>query len=258
MPSERPAREDTVRSVDRAVTLLQVIAERGPLGVSELAQVTGTHKSTVFRLLVTLENRGLVEQARDRGEYGLGYGVVQLARGATRRHDLTVVSRPTCRRLADAVGETVTVAIHDGAGVVTVDQQIGPSALTTVDWVGTRAALHVSAAGKVFLAHASPGDLELPERLERLTDRTITRRSDLDAELAEVRRLGWSRSVGEQEDGLTAVAAPVHELGGGVVAAVGVSGPSFRLEADALPGVAAQVVAAADEISWRNGAPKRG
>lgn len=257
MPTGR-GREDTVRSVDRALTVLQVLAERGPVGVSEIAQATGTHKSTVFRLLATLEARGMVEQTEERGTYALGHGVVQLARGATRRHDLTAVSRATCRRLAETVGETVNVAVHDGSGVITVDQQIGPSALTAVDWVGTRADLHVSAAGKVFLAFPRDGEPRLPARLERLTARTITRRAELAAQLEQVARRGWASSVEEQEEGLTAVAAPVRELGGAVVAAVVVSGPSFRLRPGTLAGVAEQTVAAADEISLRNGAPKPG
>ncbi|CAN5879126.1 IclR family transcriptional regulator [soil metagenome] len=258
MPSENAGRDETIRSVDRALSVLQVIAEGGAAGVSEIAEATGTHKSTVFRLLATLEARGMVEQTHQRGQYALGYGVVQLARAATRRHDLSVLSRPVCEQLAETVGETVNVSIHDGTGVITLDQHIGPAAVTTVDWVGTRAPLHASAAGKVFLAYAPAGELTASGRLERFTEHTITRQADLRAELAGVRRLGHAASLEEQEDGLIAVAAPVRELGGAVVAALVVSGPTFRLTEAARPDVVKQLVEAAAEISYRNGVPKPG
>lgn len=258
MSAERVGRDETIRSVDRALSVLQVIAAEGAAGVSDIAEATGTHKSTVFRLLATLEARGMVDQYHERGQYTLGYGVVQLARAATRRHDLSLLSRSVCELLADTVGETVNISIHDGTGVVTLDQHIGPAAVTTVDWVGTRAPLHASAAGKVFLAFAGDGEPTARGRLERFTDHTITRQGVLRAELAEVRRLGHAASLEEQEDGLIAVAAPVRELGGGVVAAVVVSGPTFRLTEDTRPGVVKHLIAAAAEISYRNGLPKPG
>ena len=87
-------RDNSVHSVDRAISVLQVLARRGPSAVTEIATELGVHKSTVFRLLGTLDSRGLVDQNTSRGRYQLGYGVVQLAAGATRRLDLSVVSRP--------------------------------------------------------------------------------------------------------------------------------------------------------------------
>src|SRR6478609_3778332 len=86
-------RDNAVHSVDRAISILQVLALRGPSAVTEIATELSIHKSTVFRLLATLEGRGLVDQNAIRGRYQLGYGVVRLASGATRRHDLSVISR---------------------------------------------------------------------------------------------------------------------------------------------------------------------
>jgi DNA-binding IclR family transcriptional regulator len=258
--NEVPARRDeTVRSVDRALSILQVVAQHGALGVSEIAQAVGVHKSTVFRLLLTLESRGMVVQSHDRGEYRLGYAVAQLAGGLTARQDLTLVSRNTTQLLADTVGETVNVAIHDGTAVISIDQHTGPSAITAVDWVGRRGPLHATAAGKVFLAFPdSEGRPEIPAELVAYTSHTVSDAEALQRQLGEVRDRGWSVSRGEQEEGLVAVGAPIRDFDGAVVAAVVVSGPNFRMTDEAVPAVAERTVAAAEEISHRNGLPKRG
>lgn len=252
-------RDDIVRSVDRALSILQVLAQRGPLGVSEVAQEVGIHKSTAFRMLATLESRGMVVQSQTRGEYRLGHGVVQLASGVTSRYDITVISRPTTARLAEVVGETVNVAIHDGRAVISIDQHIGPATVTSVNWVGRRAPFHATAAGKLFLAWPdAEGSPAVPHRLERLTAATLTDADVLTEQLRQIRERGWSATRDEQEEGLSAVGAPVRDASGEVIAAVVVSGPTFRLTDHQLPDIAKLTVAAADEISQRNGVPKVG
>ncbi len=259
MPEDLARRDDNVRSVDRAISILQVLAGRGPLGVSEIAKAVGVHKSTAFRLVATLENRGLVLQGQDRGEYRLGAGVVQLASGVTSHHDLILVSRATTQELAETVGETVNVSIHDGEAVISIDQHTGPSTITTVNWVGRRAPMHATAAGKVFLAFPDDaGRPAEPAELTTYTPRTITDHAMLRAQLAQVRERGWSLCVEEQEDGLVAVGAPVRDATGAVVAAITVSGPTFRMTEGTVAGIAEHAVAAADEIAFRNGLPKRG
>ena len=253
-------RDNSVHSVDRAISVLQVLARRGPSAVTEIATELGVHKSTVFRLLGTLESRGLVDQNTSRGRYQLGYGVVQLAAGATRKLDLSVVSRPICQDLADAVGETVNIVINDGSTVVSIDQVIGSSAVTTVNWVGQRTALHANSAGKVFLAYMTQDerDERLTEPLQRYTERTVVSREVLEQQLADVRDHGYGFTIGELEIGLAAVAAPIRNLDGQVMAAVTASGPTFRINSDTIPGVAVHVMAAAAAISQRNGQPKPG
>jgi DNA-binding IclR family transcriptional regulator len=246
--------------VDRAISILQVLARHGAAGVTEIAGELGAHKSTVFRLLATLEARGLVEQNAERGRYQLGYGVVQLAAGATKKHDLSLLSRTICHQLAETVHETVNVAIHDGHAVISIDQVIGSAAVTTVNWVGQRTPMHATSAGKLFLAHM-PGeqaDAILAEGLERYTPHTIVDPAALKQQLVCARERGYACTVEEHEVGLAAVAAPIRSLDGQVVAAVTVSGPIFRLNEDTIPHVAQHVLAAAAEISQRNGYPKPG
>lgn len=253
-------RDNSVQSVHRAVSILQVLALHGAARVTEIAAELGVHKSTVFRLLATLEARGLVEQNSERGRYQLGYGVVRLAAGATKMDDLSLLSRPICRQLADTVRETVNVVVHDGHAVISIDQVLGAPAVTTVNWVGQRTPLHATSAGKVFLAHMDPEQLDalLAEGLDTYTPHTIVDPTVLKQHLALVRERGYACTMDEQEIGLAAIGAPIRTLDGHVIAAVTATGPTFRINEDTFPSLAEHVLAAAAEISQRHGYPRRG
>jgi DNA-binding IclR family transcriptional regulator len=244
-----------VQSVDRAVSVLVLLARMGEAGVTEIADELGVHKSTAFRLLATLESRGLAEQNVARGKYRLGFGVVNLASAVTASLDLTRVSRSVCEALAREVGETVNVAIHDGDSVINVDQVMGSSAVTTVNWVGKRNPLHATSSGKVFLAHMPAEDLDahLGRPLPRFTRNTVTNPDDLRRQLGAVRANGHAFSLEELEVGLNAVAAPIRSFERTVVAALSASGPAYRLTPDRLVEVARQTVLAAATISERLG-----
>jgi DNA-binding IclR family transcriptional regulator len=244
-----------VQSVDRAITVLEILAKRGVAGVTEIALELGVHKSTASRLVGVLEGRGLVEQLTDRGKYRLGFGIVRLAGALTVQRDLAHESRKACEALAGDVGETVNVAILDGNRVVNVSQVRGPAAIAMDNWVGQSTPSHATSSGKVLLAFAGPADLHdhLAEPLQRYTERTITDVRTLEQEFERVRAQGWAATVEEYEVGLNAVAAPVRNHEDAVVAAVSVSGPSYRLTSDSLPRVATRVLAAAREFSRRLG-----
>jgi len=201
-----------------------------------------------------------VEQNGERGRYRLAYGVVQLATGATKMDDLSLLSRPVCRQLADTVRETVNVVVHDGRAVVSIAQVIGAPAITTVNWIGQRTPLHATSAGKVFMAHMDPEQLDalLAEGLETYTPHTIVDPSTLKQQLALVRERGYASTMDEHEIGLAAIGAPIRTLDGHVIAAVTASGPTFRINEDTLPDLAKHLLAAAAEISQRHGYPRRG
>lgn len=252
--------ENSVQSVDRAVSILQVLGRRGAAGVTELSTELHLHKSTISRLLSTLEARGLVDQAVSRGRYRLAYGVVQLAEGASRQHDLSLSGRPISHALAREIGETVVIAVREGDDVVTIDQAIGSAMVTSVDWVGQRSPLHGSASGKVFLADLATEEVEryAAAGLERYTEHTIVDAANLQAELEVVRKQGYAATHEEQEVGLTAVSAPIRGQDGRVIAALCVTGPTFRLGPQVLSGIVARLLPAATRISERNGYPKVG
>lgn len=251
---------NSVHSVDRAISILQVLARRGAVAVTDLAGELGIHKSTAFRLLATLEARGLVEQTSNRGRYQLGFGVIRLAESATTKHDLSVMSRSICEELAVAVGETVNVVINDGSTVISINQVMGSASVTTVNWVGRPGPMHATAAGKVFLAHMAEDNVKalLSEPLKRYTIHTVTDVNQLCQQLATIREAGYGFTLEEHEIGLAAMAAPIRSLDGEVIAALAISGPQFRINEDTFPGLAEQVVLAAARISERNGYPKPG
>ncbi len=255
MSNDAPVRDSAVQSVDRAVSALEYLARHGEARVSEVATAIDVHKSTASRLLAVLLQRGLVEVAGERGRYRLGFGLVRLAGAVGSRLDVVGHGRDICDALVAATGETVNLAVRRGDQVFNVHQSAGDSAVA-VNWVGRPTPLHATSSGKVLLAWGPAGDPDdLP--LDRFTAHTVTDPNLLSQQLSHARELGWAATVGEYEDGLNAIAAPVFGLTGAVVAALSVSGPSYRLTDTTLTGLAAGVMAAAARLSERLGHVER-
>lgn len=244
----------TVQSVDRAVTILELLAAHGEVGVTELARHLGVHKSTAFRLVAALERRGLVEQLNGRGKYRLGTGILRLAGASRSRLDLVQESRVITKALAQRTGETVNVAVLSDGAALYVDQVAGSSALQPHNWVGQRIPLHATSNGKVLLSALDPVEVsrEIPN-LPTYTPNTISAHDTLVRELEKVRSRGYAMAVDELEIGLTAVAAPIRDSQGDVVASMSVSGPTFRMGARRIRQIADAVMKAAQEVSARLG-----
>src|SRR4051812_17527020 len=210
-----------VQSVDRALTILEVLARVGEAGVTEIAGELDVHKSTAFRLVTTLEAHRLVEQTSERGRYRLGVGVLRLAGATTARLDLVQEARPVCRQLAADTGETVNIAVLSESSALYLDQIAGSSALQPHNWVGQHIPLHATSNGKVLLSGLDDKKVgEVLGTLSRYTPLTITKRAKLREELEEVRERGYAVAVDELEEGLTAVAAPVRNAHGDVLASM--------------------------------------
>ncbi|MFE1047374.1 IclR family transcriptional regulator [Streptomyces olivaceus] len=244
-----------VQSVDRAVSVLEILARHGEAGVTEIADELEVHKSTAFRLLGVLENRGLVAQEKERGKYYLGAGVLRLAGAAAVRLDISQEGVPVCRELADELGETANIAVLDDDAAVNVMQARGTASVTAQNWLGRRTPLHATASGKVLLAHL-PSTLReglLARPLHRFTEHTVTGAAVLRGVLETVAGLGYAITEEELEIGLAAVAAPVRSHDGKVIASISVSGPVYRLTPDRLPDLAKRTLAAGVELSRRMG-----
>lgn len=250
---DRPAA--AVQSVDRALLVLEILARAGQAGVTEIAAELAVHKSTASRLIAVLESRGFVEQISGRGKYRLGFAIARLARASSGHLDLGRLSQDLCDGLTDALGETTNVAILDENRIVNVVESIGPGEITLRTWVGQNCPAHATSSGKVLLAALSPADVRsrFHEALPTFTPATIAKLDDLLTELADVRERGWSTVCEELEVGLNAVAAPVRDANGQVIAALSVSGPSYRVSEDHFAEVAELTVAAAEAISRRLG-----
>lgn len=245
-----PRRPDARRvgSVARAASVLDVLAAAGELGTNELGRRIGTTPSTASRLLATLEGAGLVAYAPSTGRYRLGAHLIELGNAALARLDLRDVARPHLTALVDATGETATLSIPGERDAVTVDFVQSPSLVQGVARIGRPSVAHATATGKVALAFsARPPRLETP--LERFTERTIVDPALLEQELAAVRARGFAEARGEREPDLNAVAAPVRDARGELVAIVGIQGPASRFRGARLHEAARLVVERARDLS---------
>lgn len=245
-----------VQSVDRAITVLEILAREGHAGVSEVAAEIGVHKSTAFRLLAALEERDLVEQNTDRGKYQLAFGILRLASSIPTRIDLVRQAQPLLDELAAKIDETINIAVVRDQYAVNVQQAMATATVVSQNWVGQLTALHATASGKILLAHMPEAQLEAilqKAGLPKLTPNTITARKTLLAQLAEVRETGFATAHEELEAGLNASAVPIRDHTGAVIAAVSASGPAFRFDAAEIKRTADALRDTGAQISHRMG-----
>lgn len=244
-----------VQSVDRAISVLELLARNGEAGITEIADELGVHKSTASRLVGALENRSLVEQLGERGKYAIGFGVVRLAGAATGRMDLAKLGNQTCQMLADDLGETVNIAVADDGLAINISQAYGSASVTAQNWTGRRTPLHATSSGKVLLAYLpSPARDELVHgHLSEYTPKTTTVPDELDSELDRIVEDGYAACFEEFELGLHAVAVPIFGSGGEVIAAMSASGPSYRLSRQRIRQLVNPMAEAAAELSGHLG-----
>lgn len=237
------------------MTVLELLARTGEVGITDIAGELGVHKSTASRLVSVLESRGLVEQLGERGKYVIGFGVVRLAGAATERMDLPRLGRPFCDSLASELGETVNIAIRDYDVAINISQARGTAAVTAHNWVGQRTPLHATSSGKVLLAHAPPEDQDdlLTEELQQYTTRTVIDADALRKHFHEIVRDGYATSYEELELGLNAAAVAVYNHDGGVIAALSASGPSYRFSRRRVKEVVSGLTTASKELSAQLG-----
>jgi DNA-binding IclR family transcriptional regulator len=218
-----------VQSIERAFAVLGALAD-GPVGVTEVADRVALPKSTVARLLGSLQREGVVEQVPGGTRYRLGARIASLAAGVASTSSLVALARPHLVELASALGETAGLSVPDGFQVHYIDQVDTTHQVQIRDWTGTHVPMHAVSSGLVMLAAMPDAELErfLERPLERFTDRTMTDSTALRDRLAHIRTDGYAWVHEEFAEGLNSVAAPVTDRAGDVVAAVHVHGPSYR------------------------------
>jgi IclR family transcriptional regulator, acetate operon repressor len=216
------------QAVDRAAALLTLVVEADePVTFAELSEASGLARSTTSRLLAALENNRLLERCST-GSYIGGPLFVLYAARHDRNAELARLARPMLEAVGEGTGETVHLAVANGGQVAHIAQVDSTFLLGARDWTDVEVPAHASALGKVLLAW---GELARPVgRLEQLTGHTLRTADDLDVDLAQVRKRGFAVTRDELEVGLAGVAAPVFGPEQEVVATVGISGPTARLE----------------------------
>ena len=247
----------TVQSVERAIAVLRSFSLQTPeRGVTELGRELGLHKSTVSRLMKTLEQGGLLTRNPATERYRLGIDLIGLASQVVSYMDIREVARPFLRRLAEASQETVNLSVLDAHQVINLEQFVPQTRqIRNVGRVGRRMCTHCTAAGKVFLAYLPVEELDwvLEQGMERFTPYTITDANELRRELARVRARGYAVSQEELEEGLNVVAVPIRDHTGQPVASVSVAGPAYRVTPAMFAGLANQLEDMATAISEQLG-----
>lgn len=219
----------SVQSIDRAFSLLRCLAG-GPAGVTELSDRVGLPKSTVSRLLSTLESHQAVEQTSAAGPYRLGRFFDSFNSGALVEQTLRELARPHLEELMRRTGEATGLAVLNGDDTHYLAQVESPNPVRVHDWTGERIPLHVTSSGIVLLASLPVDRIEryLVRPLQSFTPSSLTSAGDLRRRLHQVQRDGVAWVVGEFEDDVNSVAAPVVNGRAEVVAAVHAHGPSYR------------------------------
>lgn len=252
-------RQTTVQAVERALKILLVLAEAGvPLALTQIRDKTSLNISTAHRLLHTLMNEGFIDQDKDTGKYLLGLRTFEVGHASLYSMDIRTTARPFLQELVDSCNETTNLAILDRDEVVYIDQIESMNMIKIFARLGSRGPAHCTGAGKALLAQLSVREfdryLQNKMPLKKFTPLTITNASELVRELNKVKKNGYSLDLGELEDGVHCVAAPIFNYENKVVAAISSSGPSTRLtdifmQESLIPGV----MRAAEKISERLG-----
>lgn len=236
---------DTVRAVERAADILGFLSRAAaPAGVVEMERALGLRRPTLYRLLHTLEGRGLVRAVGEPQRFALGFGVVELARAWLGRDGFAAMARPSLDRLWRETRETVALFVigEDGATRVCIHEQPSPEALVFTRGAGWVEKLSVGASGIAILGSMTPEDRDAA------TARLESDSAALRHRLAEMRRFGYAASAGDIIDGAASLAAPVFDSDG-VKGAVSLFGPATRLTGAYRESCLKSLLAAAREIT---------
>ena len=249
-----------VKSADRVMAVLDLVAESGSLSFGEIATRLALPKSSAHALLATMHARGYLAFDEDHKVYRLGTRIWEIANAHHGIEDLRTVIRPLMDALVERTGETVQLAILEGIEAVYLEQAQSPHPMKLASRAGVRLPAHASGIGKTLLASLDPA--EAARRLDgaslvRLTANTIGDAPTLLKELDRVRRQGYSLDNEEFAIGLRCVAMPVVDAEGKTVAAMSVSMPTPRYNrtvmANARKALAETVAAATERLGrWRD------
>jgi IclR family transcriptional regulator, acetate operon repressor len=218
-----------VQSVERALSILRALSA-GPAGVTELAERVDLAKSTVSRMLSTLEDIGAVAQLESGGRYRLGPLMAEIAGSMAPTKSLIESAHPLLAELSRATGEAVGLSVREEGQVRYILQTAQTGEVQVRDWTGFASPLHVGAAGVILLAFAPESVIGayLSGELVAFTSKTVVDAQTLASRLERCRAIGWEWVFGEFSEELNSVAAPVRDRDDQVIAAIHVHGPTFR------------------------------
>lgn len=238
--------KNTVRSVERALDILMCFVDKSELGLTEISKKVGLNKSTVFRLVASLENKGFLMRNEENEKYRLGFRLWELSAHLTHVDDPAVMLQPEMERLRDLLDETISLYVRDGKERVRIQAVESKQTIRRVAPIGVRLPLSVGASSKILVAYADPdtqkmvlNDPNWPEGIDK---------EEYMLQLLNIQQVGYATSFEEREVGTSAIAAPIKNHHGKLVAALAVSGPSGRLTLEKMQEYAPLVMSFAERM----------
>ena len=240
-------------TLSKFVAVLQIIGDSPrELSVSELCKVAKLPRGTVYRIVDALCAEGLVDDTQVNRKLALGPRLISLAARSWAASDLRTLAHEEIKRLRDATGETVHLAVPSGLEMVYIDKRESPQTVRMTSRIGTRISLHASSVGKAYLA-ALPDkerrDLVAKLSLKRFTANTITSRAKLEADLERTIKRGYALDFEETELEIQCVGAVIRDAAGRPMACISVSVPKYRFNRAVEARLPETVVECANKIS---------
>jgi DNA-binding IclR family transcriptional regulator len=255
---------DLVNSIVRAVKLLEILKEERDISYIQIAKRIDIPKSTLFKILKTLENLELVHKDGETGRYQLGTKLIELGGSARNQLEITNIARPFMKRLNKELDATLHLTVVAHGEILPIES------FESENWyrhhfryspaIGVPAPLHCTAPGKAILAHLKQKEIEeiiKTKRLKKYTENTITTKKALLAELKKIVEQGYAVSNGEHDEIIRSVAAPIWNHEGQVIAAMSILGVISKITPERVPAIAKLVTEATKEISRRMGYVKQ-
>ncbi|SFD82712.1 HTH-type transcriptional regulator BhcR [Roseivivax sediminis] len=244
--------QNTIKSLDRAMEVFEFLSEAQGKALTAIAGEMGQSPATVYRILVTLEGRGLVEFDAEEQLWHIGPRAFVIGARFLRRTSLVERARPVLRRLMEATGETANLGVGRDASVLFLSQVETEASIRAFFPPGTLSPMHASGIGKALLAHMDEDRLARVLKvavLTAFTDHTLTDAEALRQDLGVIRTRGYSIDNEEKNAGMRCIAAPIFDMHGEVTAGLSVSGPTSRIGLDQVAPLSGHVLAAAHDLT---------
>ncbi len=241
-----------IQALDRAMAVLEVLSQLSGATLSDLGEETGVAPATLYRILTTLEARGIVDFDPGPQTWAIGAGAFRIGSRFLRRTSLIERARPELRALMEATGETANLGIAREGQVLFVSQVETHESIRAFFPPGTMSPMHASGIGKALLAQMpaeTAARVTARQGLEAFTERTLITPEALAADLSQTRQRGYAVDDEEKTAGMRCIAAPIFDMHGEAIAGLSISGPSARLPDDAIPGLARVVMDAARAVT---------
>lgn len=249
--------QEIVQSVDRALSILEVLSNyEDGLGITEISEKVGLHKSTVHRLLATLIYKGYVEQNHINNKYKLTLKLFEIGNKRVENMDLVEVARPYLKELVEKTNEVAHLVVSEGTEIIYVAKEESQNTIRTHSRIGHRRPLYCTAVGKSILSHMSDkeiNDIWNKSHIEKLTEHTITDFEKLKECLCEVREKGYAVDEQENEVGVRCVAASIFNHKGEVCGAISISGSIISFTDEKLDEFSKLIIEYAKKISKKLG-----